>query len=85
MNYRYDLLQWRREKTGRTYADLAERCELRRSVIHDVVRGKTSNGRKANPKVETLRAVCESLDIDPRFILDDGLKNFRRAVVETAR
>lgn len=88
MNYRYDLLQWRRQKTGRTYAELAERCGLRRSVIHDVVRGKTSDGRKSNPKIETLTAVCESLDIDRKYALDDSLKTerqFRRAVVATAR
>ena len=86
MNYRHDLLQWRRERTGATYAQLSDLSGLRRGVICDVVRGKTNKGA-TNPTVATIRATYRALGLDPKYALDFSLKKnqFWRAVVEAAR
>lgn len=81
MNYRHDLFQWRRDKRGDTYDQVADRCDLSKNTVYLIIEGKT------NPTASSITEVAKALGLDPKFALDFKLKasQFRRAVVEAAR
>lgn len=82
MNYRYDLLNWRRAKLDNPpYEDLAERSGISSTTLCDAFRGVI------DPRASTLKAIFEAMDLDPKYAMDFRLKEnqFRRAVVVTAR
>lgn len=79
MVYRYDLFQWRREQLGLTYDQIAERCKLSKNTVYLIVEGMT------NPTASSLNEISTGLGLDPKYALDKGLRQFRRAVVATAR
>lgn len=81
MEYRYDLLQWRREKTGDSYDLIADRSDLSKSTVWLIIGGNT------NPTASNINRVFKALGLDPKYALDFKLteKGFRRAVVQTAR
>lgn len=83
MNYRYDLLQWRRERTRDTYDSIAAKASLSKSTVWEVVRGDDD----IDPNASTITKTFIALGLDPKYALDFSLKKtqFRRAVVETAR
>lgn len=79
MDYRYDLFQWRREKLGHTYDQIADRCDLSKNTVYLIIEGKT------NPTAASINEISKALGLNPKFALDQGLTQFRRAVVEAAR
>jgi transcriptional regulator with XRE-family HTH domain len=79
MDYRYDLFQWQREKLGLTYEQIAARCNVSKNTAYLIVEGKT------NPTASSLNEISNALLLNPKFALDRDLKQFRRAVVTTAR
>ena len=81
MEYRYDLLEWRREKTGESYNLIADRCGLSKSTVWLIIGGRT------NPTASNINGVFKAMGLDPKFAFDFKLteKGFRRAVVVTAR
>lgn len=87
MNYRHDLLRWRREQTGATYAELATRTGLSRMAVCDAVRGRNSRNDAVDPYASTIMKTFKALGLDPKYAFDFKLKErqFRRAVVVTAR
>jgi transcriptional regulator with XRE-family HTH domain len=81
MDYRHDLFEWRRERTGETYDAIADRCELSKNTVYLIILGKT------NPTASSINRISRALGLDPKFALDFKLRKnqFRRAVVEAAR
>lgn len=80
MEYRHDLAEWRRKKTGESYDTLAERCGLSKSTIWQFVEGK------ANPTASSITGIFKALGLNPKFALDFEIEEhqFRRAVVSKA-
>lgn len=87
MNYRHDLLRWRRQRTGDTYAALAYKTGLSRMAVCDTVRGKNSRNDAVDPYASTIMKTFKALGLDPKYAFDFKIKErqFRRAVVEAAR
>lgn len=81
MDYRYDLLEWRREKTGDSYDAIALRSDLSKNTVWLIIRGKT------NPTASSINMICNAMGLNPKYALDSDLKpnQFRRAVVVAAR
>jgi predicted transcriptional regulator len=81
MDYRHDLLRWRRAETGETFQELADRSGVSSTTICDAFRGVL------DPRASTIKAIFKATGLDPKFALDFSLRKseFRRAVVETGR
>lgn len=81
MSYRYDLLQWRKERTGKSYEAIADDAGLSLSATWKIILGKT------DPSASTLTKIFRAMGLDPKQALNPDLKEsqFRRAVVVTAR
>lgn len=81
MNYRHDLLRWRRKKTGANYEDIAALAGLSLNATWKTINGKT------DPSASTMRGVFEAMGLDPKHALNFELNEsqFRRAVVATTR
>lgn len=81
MKYRYDLLQWRRKRTGDKYEAIAEAAGLSVNAAWKTINGKT------DPSATTLKKIFCAMGLDPKHALNDELQEsqFRRAVVATAR
>lgn len=81
MDYRYDLLEWRRGKTGDSYDAIADRCGLSKNTVWLIVGGKT------NPTASSINMIFSAMGLNSKYALDPDLKpsQFWRAVVETAR
>jgi transcriptional regulator with XRE-family HTH domain len=81
MSYRFDLLQWRKEQTGKSYDEIADDSDISLNAAWKLIRGK------CDPSASTLTKIFEGMGLDPKRALDHDLKasQFWRAVVRAAR
>lgn len=68
LNYRHDLLRWRRKLTGDSYQDLADISGLSRTTLCDTVRGVI------DPSASTIKKTYKALGLDPKYALDFSLR-----------
>jgi hypothetical protein len=81
MTYRFDLLQWRKEQTGKSYEEIAHESDLSLNASWKLIKGK------CDPSASSLTKIFSGMGLDTRFALDHDLKKrqFWRAVVRAAR
>lgn len=79
-DYPYELLQWRRERTGDSYQEIATRAKISLNAAWKIINGKT------DPSASTLKRTFTAMGLNHKYALcqlDES--QFRRAVVLTAR
>lgn len=74
--YRHDLLRWRCEQTGHTFRTIAGLAGIGRSTAWEIINGKT------DPTASSLIAICTAMRIDPKYMLDFNLTDFKSAIVD---
>ena len=81
MNFRLDLIVWRFETGDFTYEAVADSADLSANAVWKLIKGIS------DPSASTLKATCEAMGLNPKYVFDFNLKKtqFRRAVVATAR
>lgn len=87
MIYRHDLLRWRRQQTGDSYATIAAKARISRMAVCDTVRGRNSRNDEVDPTGSTIKRTFKAMGLDPKYAFDDTLRkiNFGDAVIEAAR
>lgn len=78
MNYRYDLLQWRRAATEKGYEEVAKAAGLSVNGTWKLINGKTKS-----PGALTIIAISKALSLNPNYVLDKRLRkpDFHLAVL----